>query len=317
MDLEKVKTDLERDGFSVVADVLSQDEVVRARRRVEEQADAERALGWARLDAGPTYNKRIMEDQSGLLRQDVGESSKEGINQRIGFLVNKGEVFREMATNPVALELVEHLLGKHFLLSQFSANIARKGAEMDGLHRDQWWCPMPFQEGAGYVKVGDRKRNTAAPDSAPKGVNIPPVACNMLWMLTDFNEETGGTRLVPGSHKLPANADSSVPHRVPSVPATGKAGSCLFFDGRLWHATGQNRTDAPRIGLLAYYCGPQFRQLDNPFVGLDPAVLEKASDRLLELLGFTTWFNYGSADNLSSRTRLRYREPWIPELRIQ
>ncbi|WP_354130038.1 phytanoyl-CoA dioxygenase family protein [Bradyrhizobium sp. RT3b] len=32
--------------------------------------------------------------------------------------------------------------------------------------------------------------------------------------------------------------------------ATGKAGSIVFFDGRLWHRTGQNLTDEPRIGAV-------------------------------------------------------------------
>lgn len=103
---------------------------------------------------------------------------------------------------------------------------------------------------------------------------------------------------------------------MPTIAATAKAGSCLFFDGRLWHATGQNTTDEARIGLLAYHCGPQFRQLENYFLGLDPAVLHEASERLLDLLGFTAWFNYGHADALSSLNRLRAREPWIPEMRI-
>jgi ectoine hydroxylase-related dioxygenase (phytanoyl-CoA dioxygenase family) len=317
MDMQKLKEDLERDGFCLVPDVLTPEQTAAVRTRVLEQAEAERALGWARMDSGPQQLKRVMEDQAGLLREDVAESSRQGVNQRISFLVNKGKVFGELVTNPVALELVEHVLGQHFLLSQISANIAMKGAALDGLHRDQWWCPMPYQEGDAYVKAGDRTRNTATPDSAPKGVNIPPVACNMLWMLTDFSEETGGTRLVPGSHKLPANADSSVPHTVPSIPATGKAGSALFFDGRLWHATGQNLTDEPRIAILAYYCSAQFRQLENPFIGMDPAVLDQASDRLLDILGFTTWFNYGSADHLSSRKRLQQHEPWITEMRIK
>jgi ectoine hydroxylase-related dioxygenase (phytanoyl-CoA dioxygenase family) len=315
-DMAKLKEDVDRDGYCIVPEVLSPSELAAVRERVLEQAEAERALGWARMDAGPKHVKRMMEDQAELLREDVAKSSDQGVNQRIGFLVNKGKVFRDLVTHPVALELTEHVLGKDFLLSQFSANIANKGAEIDGLHRDQWWCPMPYQEGESYVKCGDRRRNTSTPDSAPKGVNIPPMSCNFIWMITDFTEETGATRIVPGSHRLPANADSSVPHKIPSMPATGKAGGGVFFDARLWHATGQNHTDEPRIGLLCGYVGPQVRQLDNHFLGIDPAALNEASAKLLDLLGYTTWYNYGSADNLSSRKRLRYREPVIPELGI-
>ncbi|MET4457542.1 hypothetical protein [Bradyrhizobium sp. RT5a] len=71
-------------------------------------------------------------------------------------------------------------------------------------------------------------------------------------------------------------------------------------------------------GLWTFYVGPQFRQNENFFHGLvDPAVLEKSSERLLDLLGYTTWFYFRQTDALSSRKRLRAREPWIPELRIK
>lgn len=314
IDLEKAKAEYQRDGYCIIPDLLSQSEVAALRQRIVEQAAAEKALGWALEDSGPTQLKRTMEDQEALMRESASE--RKGVNQRIFFLVNKGKILRDLITHPVALELVEDCLGHNFLLSSFTANIAKKGAAIDGLHRDAWWGPMPYRDGSTYVKVGDRKRNTAEPDGAPKGINIPPAACNMIWMLTDFTEENGATRIVPGSHLLPDNADSSVPHKVPSIPAIGKAGSAMFFDARLWHSTGQNVTDEPRIGLLCFYCGPQFRQGENYFLGLDPAVFNEGPDKLLDLLGYKTWFGYGVADALSSRHRMRAREPWIPEMRI-
>jgi len=150
-----------------------------------------------------------------------------------------------------------------------------------------------------------------------KGHNHAPCGCNVIWLLTDFSEENGGTRLVPGSHLLPDGPDSSVPYKVPTIAATGKAGSIVFFDRRLWHGTGQNLTDEPRIGLLTFYVGPQFRQNENFFLGLDSAVIEQSPDRLLDLLGYTTRFYFGQTDALSSRKRLRAREPWILEIRIK
>lgn len=312
--LTKAKEDYARDGYCVVPGVLSPSEVTAARERILEQAGAEKALGWAREDQGPAQLRRMMEDAARLLQEGVSDS-KGGVNQRINFLVNKGKILRDLVTHPVALELVEHVLGKNFLLSTFSANIVKKGGVPEPLHRDGWWCPVPIREGDTYVKVGDRERYTN--DAAPEGVIMPPCACNMIYMLTDFTEENGGTRFVPGSHLLPDNPDGSVPYKVPTIAATGKAGSCMFFDGRLWHGTGQNLTDEPRIGLLTFYVGPQVRQNENFFLTLDPAILDEASDRLLDLLGYTSWFYFGRADALSSSKRLRAREPWIPEMRIK
>ncbi|WP_165405977.1 phytanoyl-CoA dioxygenase family protein [Bradyrhizobium genosp. SA-3] len=223
IDPEKVKADFTRDGYCIIPDVLSASEATAVRNRLMEQAAAERALGWARLqDQQPSHQEEVVAAKG---------ASKKGVNQRVGMLIKKGKVFRELVTHPATLEFVEFALGQTFLLNSCDANIAMKGGALEGLHRDAWRCPMPYQEGDAWVKVGDRKRYSEQPDSAPSGTNVPPACVNIIWMLTDFTEENGGTRLVPDSHRRPDSPDSSVPHKVPMIAATGKAGSCLFFDG--------------------------------------------------------------------------------------
>lgn len=174
------------------------------RQRILEQAAAEKELGWAVEDAAPTQMEGTWEDKHW--------ERKGGVDQRISFLLNKGRILRDLVIHPVALELVGHVLGDNFLLSSFDANLAKKGGALGHLHRDAWWCPMPYGDGGPYVKAGDRTQKTTD-DGAPKDVNIPPAACNMIWMLTDFTEENGGTRLVPGSHLLPNNPGRSIPHK--------------------------------------------------------------------------------------------------------
>lgn len=61
------------------------------------------------------------------------------------------------------------------------------------------------------------------------------------------------------------------------------------------------------MGLLAFYCGHQFRHLENCFLGLDPAVLDEASDRLLELLGYRTFYGCGITNTLLQTKHLRAR----------
>lgn len=312
IDLAQAKKDYATQGYCIVPDVLTAAELAAVRQRVDEQAAAERALGWAWEDGG--QGQKGIRDYDTRLDEVVGQ--KGGVNQKIGMLVNKGQVFRDLVTHPTALGLVEYVLGPQFLLSSIYANIAKKGGALEALHRDAWWFPMPYRgDGDAYTRVGDRSAVMAA--RPPEGINIAPGACNCIWMVTDFNDENGGTRLVPGSHLRSENPDPSVPHKVPTIAATGKAGSICFFDGRLWHATGQNKTDEPRIGLLSYYCGPQIRQNDNHFLGPDPAVVAQCSDKLLDLLGYTTWGYFGKGDVLSSRRRLRAREPWVPEMRLR
>ena len=128
-DLSLAKAQLDEVGYCVVPDVLDAETVAALRERVEAQADAERALGLTPED-GP-----------------------EGPNQRVFMLVNKGQPFVDLVTHPVAMALAGHILGSSFLLSQFSANIARLGGVEQGLHCDDWWgspragpatkCPSP------------------------------------------------------------------------------------------------------------------------------------------------------------------------------
>ena len=121
-----------------------------------------------------------------------------------------------------------------------------------------------------------------------------PLVANIIWMLDDFSAVNGATLVVPGSHLRGAKAapdDYSM-----TVPAEAPAGTALAYDGRLWHCTGENRTDEPRHGLITYYCVPFMRQMENYFLGLDPDVYARLSDEMRGLLGFEIWGNLGRVE---------------------
>ena len=87
-----------------------------------------------------------------------------------------------------------------------------------------------------------------------------------LWMLSEFAPETGATAIVPGSHRSPNNptgnngVDASQPYPG-EIRATGKAGSVLVFDSRLWHASTPNLSDEARVGMAVRYA-PWWLNLD-------------------------------------------------------
>lgn len=293
-DLSPAKRDLDEQGFCVVPGVLDPKTLAAVRERTLAQAEAERALG--------------------LMPEGL-----EGPNQRVFMLVNKGQEFVDLITHPVALELAGHLLGRVFLLSQFSANIARFGGVEQGLHCDDWWAPRPIRQGAAFTRVGDLERyNAEARTTVTKGeVLSPPCVINIAWMLSDFSDENGGTRLAPGSHLSGHVPDGGVPHKVKTVAASGKAGSVLAFDGRTWHGTGKNLTQDPRIVLLLTFCGPQFRSQENFFVGLDPKVYEAAPEKLRELLGFKIWSAYGRTEIEPGKAFVTPGERSFPKLSLR
>ena len=79
-----------------------------------------------------------------------------------------------------------------------------------------------------------------------------------LRMLTPVNSVTGGTRIIPGSHRWGdsphhrENFDSFSTHP-DEVQVEGEGGSALVWDTRGWHAIASNRGDEPRVAIAARY----------------------------------------------------------------
>jgi ectoine hydroxylase-related dioxygenase (phytanoyl-CoA dioxygenase family) len=249
-DWAEALADVARFGYGIVSGALGGEQVAQLRQRVTEQARGEEAVRRAFHDGGA--------------------------NQRIWMLINKGKAFRDLALHPLATAAMTVLLGKDFLLSSLTANIARPGGEAMYLHTDQ-----------GYIDFWTPK----------------PMVANVAWMLDDFTDENGGTRLAPGSHLDEERRPLS---RHDTVAAEGPAGSALIFDGRLVHGTGASRASTgERRAVLAYYCRPYVRQQENFFLGLEPALAAGEREALLRRLGYWIWAGLGRTDSPAERGVLK------------
>ncbi len=169
--------------------------------------------------------------------------------RRLANLAGKGEIFRPLFGHPLVLEAAELVMGPDFHLSMLNARDVPPGAGAN----------MPFHADT------DNKRR---PDQA--GYN----AFTAVWMLDEFSQENGATRLVPGSHRsslLPKESvhDVYAPHPEETV-VEGKAGDVLVFNGHCWHTGGANHTERHRRAILAHYLrgdiplGPKRRQHISP-----------------------------------------------------
>lgn len=92
-----------------------------------------------------------------------------------------------------------------------------------------------------------------------------PLMVNMLLALDQFSKATGGTLVVPGSHKWTKPVEQDADHIVVEMDA----GSIVMFDGAIWHNNGANHTtDRSRKALNIYYSLSWLRQVEGPYLGL-------------------------------------------------
>ena len=295
-DLTKARNNLDEFGYCLIAEALTTKELETARERLKEQAAEEERRGLSFRDGGP---EQKLVDDFGEVRPDAFSANNGGVNQRLWMLANKGHCFRDLIIHPLVDNLVGHILGASFILSTLSANIAKPGGVRMGLHTDQWWMPQPVRPGEVRVKASEISRAAVSSFVEPDpslGIS-PAVVANSMWMLSDFSATNGSTEVVPGSHLSGAHPHSGQQEDYPILQPEAPAGTLMVFDGRLWHGTGANKGETDRLGALATFCAPQFRQQENQTIGLDPALWPELSDKLRQRLGFSPWNAYGRIEN--------------------
>jgi ectoine hydroxylase-related dioxygenase (phytanoyl-CoA dioxygenase family) len=101
--------------------------------------------------------------------------------------------------------------------------------------------------------------------------------------MTDFTEENGATRVIPGSNQFDDRmqfADSD------TVPAEMAKGSVLFYTGSLYHGAGANRSDHTRYGLNITYNCAWLRQEENQYLSVPLEIARTLPVDLLRLMGY-------------------------------
>ena len=197
-------------------------------------------------------------------------------NQRVWCMLNKGHEFVELVQHPVAIQLMTAQLGPEFLLSSITANIAGPSGPPMILHTDQGYIPPPHPP---Y-----------------------PLVSNIMWMLDDFTEENGATRLVPGSHLTDSVGVPDQSRVKDTVAMTGPAGSICCFEGRILHQTGANTSaDQLRHGILTYYCKPYIRQQENFSLSLLPDVWPTLPPKVRDMVGLKMFGTLGMIDGPTQR----------------
>jgi len=111
----------------------------------------------------------------------------------------------------------------------------------------------------------------------------------VLWILSPYSSDNGGTWVVPGSHVDTRNPRSHLdPRNRPelhddvapdgSIPGeiqlSGPAGTAIMIDSRIWHSTACNPSPEPRVTMLTRFV-PWWLSLE--FGGRNTAIVPRAS----------------------------------------
>jgi hypothetical protein len=108
---------------------------------------------------------------------------------------------------------------------------------------------------------------------------------NTIWALTEFTQQNGATRVVPGSQAWP---DSRRPAAAEIAYAEMEPGSVLVYTGSVFHSGGANQSQAPRLGMNLTYCLGWLRQEENQYLSCPPEIASGFNPELKALMGYAT-----------------------------
>ena len=106
---------------------------------------------------------------------------------------------------------------------------------------------------------------------------------NMMWAGTDFTVANGATRLVPGSHRWPAER---LANESEVAQAVMPKGSVLFWLCRTLHGLGASNSDARRTGIFHSLVVNWLAQEENQYLAFPPEDAARLSVRARQLLGY-------------------------------
>jgi ectoine hydroxylase-related dioxygenase (phytanoyl-CoA dioxygenase family) len=192
-----------------------------------------------------------------------GADDFEGRNtRRVGAILGRSPTGVGLVAHELVLDTVERVLGPDattFQLHLTQAIAIGPGSPAQGLHRDQWcfdFHPFPTDM---VVEV------------------------STIWALTEFTEQTGATRVVPGSHRLAEVTATDEDALSAEMPR----GSVVVYTGATVHGGGANRSGNTRVGLNVDYTLGWLRQEENQYLSVPIEVARELPERVQRLMGYS------------------------------
>lgn len=205
-------------------------------------AEEIRSLGYTIIDTG------IADKDLALIREKIdrvyqtqldeigGEQNLKRINDaNIGrCLLGYDDYFVNIAAEPKTVAITSKLLGDYFILMSQNAIV---NSPADEHYQVTWHRDLNYQH----------------------FVSSRPLAISALFCVDAFSEETGGTYLLPASHKSETfPSDEYVLRHQTGISAA--PGSMIIFDSMVFHRSGHNRSGRLRRAINHIYTLPLIKQ---------------------------------------------------------
>ena len=186
-----------------------------------------------------------------------GGNSFEGAHTlRVYNLLGLSPIWTRVPVHEHVLPIVERVLDPGCLVSSLSSIRIQPGETAQPIHADDQLLPIPRPH--------------------------PAIVCNTMWALTDFTEENGATHVLPGSSAV----DDEEGLKLPGGQAAMRRGSVLFYDGKVLHGGGANRSNSVRRGVNITYSVGWVRQEENQYLACPIDVARTLDDDLLRMMGY-------------------------------
>jgi ectoine hydroxylase-related dioxygenase (phytanoyl-CoA dioxygenase family) len=167
--------------------------------------------------------------------------------------------FIKLATLPLVDKVVTKLLGEFYVLMSQNALINKPSNDH---YQTTWHRDLNYQH----------------------FVSSRPLALSVLYCIDPFSEHTGGTYILPGTHKVEKFPSEEYVNKFQKV-VEAPAGSIILFDAMLFHRAGTNSSEKIRRAVNHIFTAPFIlQQISFPKMLGD----DRFSDnpRLRKILGY-------------------------------
>jgi ectoine hydroxylase-related dioxygenase (phytanoyl-CoA dioxygenase family) len=246
MDTKKHIQEMETEGFTVLENLLTEEECTHYKRNLEE-----------------TYG-RFASHYANASSAAAAESLANKSGEKVVYnLHNKHEDWFSLFAHPSVTPILDSVLkagsykdSEPYYLYNISARSPLKGGGAQQLH-----C-----------------------DSNLPGVNYCLIA-NVVFALDPFTLENGATRVVKGSHKWCSYPPDGESHPE-EIRLTAPQGSAVIFNANLWHGGAANNTDSTRWAVLLGYARWFIKPSFDFMKCTPSDLFQEMTEQQKEMLGF-------------------------------